>query len=124
MDFRRHGCWAWRKTEAEVASIGNTLSAKACFESGAPPERMERWCQGIHSETSGRPKFAVLVDYPSATSKPEVAAAELERLSGLGKVTWFQESNNPPDSRVPLLQFITKPAKLVLPTIGLVSNAD
>ena len=67
---------------------------------------------GIKLETSERPKFAVLDDYPSVTENAELPAAELVRLSGLSKIMWYPVSHVPPDLRVFPPQLIVKPEKV------------
>ena len=53
----------------------------------------------------------VLSDYPSVAEDRQRAAAELDRLAGLGKIHWYEEGSRPPDLRVCPSHLIVKGGK-------------
>ena len=91
--------------------MGNTLSADACKRTRVFPECSRRRSRGIAVQTTEDTGFAVLGDYASARERPEEAVAERGRPAGAGKILWYREDGDPPDSRVCLSQPIAKPGR-------------
>ena len=100
----------WRASEDKAARTGKTLPLKACVEMEASFWRP----QWKRSETSGRPRVAVLDDYYSVTENPEEVAAELDRSSGLSKNTWRLDGGAPPGLRVCPPQLIATPVEVCM----------
>ena len=61
---------------------------------------LQLWFRGIVLETTSPLAEVALGDYPSAKEQPSVAAAELDRLSALGKIRWYLRGDRPPNMRV------------------------
>ena len=78
---------------------------------GVSPWCPRRQFQGIRFETAGSPQLAVSGDNSSVTKDAEGVAAELDLLSGFGKITWYPEAHVPPDLRACTPQLGVKPGK-------------
>ena len=86
--------------EDRTGTKGQSLSAKACGAAGVDPEVAPLWFDGIALAFAEEPRVAVLPDYPSVVGDRQVAAVELDRLAGLGKIHCYEEGSRPPDLRV------------------------
>ena len=96
----------WRAEEDRAASAGNPLPTLACMGAGVDESTLGRWYRGIKLDFRYVSPVALSQDYPSVKHEPEVAAAELGRLSSLGEIHCFGEDCAPPDLRV-------RPSKLI-----------
>ena len=67
---------------------------------GVGPEVASLWFNGIRLTFAGEPPAAVLPDYPSVAEDGQRAAAELDRLAGLGRIYGYRGGSCPPDLRV------------------------
>ena len=55
------------------------------------------------------PPRVALQDYPSVRTQPELAAAEVGRLTAMGEITWYPGCCHPLDLRMCPSQLIAKP---------------
>ena len=104
----------WRKAEDVTAATGNSLSPTACRGAGVEDRFLKLWFRGIELEARTMPDRVQIDDYPSVRQQAEVAGEELDRLTALGKIHWYQLDSPPPDLRVCPSQLIVKPDKVRL----------
>ena len=75
-------------------------SARAWEPLGVDPGVARLWFNGISLTFTEEPPVVVLPDYPSVAEDRQRAAAELDRLAGLGRIYWYEGDSYPPDLRV------------------------
>ena len=83
--------------EGRTATKGQSLSARAREAAGVDPEVAPRWFDGITLTFAEEPRVVIPPDYPSVVDDRQLAAVELDRLAGMGKIHWYEEGSYPPD---------------------------
>ena len=76
----------WRVREDRAATSGTTLSVHACVAAGVEDLMLEHGFRGIKLEFRSARPAVVSQAYPSAQKRPDVVAAEPDRLASLGKI--------------------------------------
>ena len=70
------------------------------------------WFEGFGLTFTEEPPVVVLPNHPSVAKGRQRAAAELDRLAGLGKIHWYQGGLRPPDLRVRPPHLVAKEDKV------------
>ena len=79
-----------------------------CRTFGIDDELIEVWRHGVVLEGHELADTFNVPDYPSVLSQPDVAAAELDRLTQEGKIHWFEPQRVPSDLNIAPTTLILK----------------
>ena len=74
----------WREGGGCTAARGLSVSERECRELGVDANMASQWFGGVELPLAEVPPVVTLQDYPSASEGRQRAAAELDRLAGLG----------------------------------------
>ena len=100
----------WRHDEDTTTQRGLTISDTACYEHGADLDFMTVALGGVVYPL--RPGLAprICEDYPNYTGNKE-AGAEIDRLTSLNKIHWYEPGSTPPDLLIAPSKVVIKPDK-------------
>ena len=86
---------------------------KAHIDAGAGDCYLRLWPQSVRLELTENPQCVELENHSSPRDSPELAAAGLDRLEAVGKITWCPSGCRRPDLRACPSQLIVKPDKVL-----------
>ena len=94
----------------EDASLAqrNTINFDMCHTFGIDTELIEVWRHGVVLEGHELADTFNVPDYPSVLAQPDVAAAELDRLTQEGKIHWYDPQRVPSDLNIAPTTLIMK----------------
>ena len=79
---------SWRSMVDRAAAAGNSLCVRACVDAGMGDYFLELSLQCISPELVESPPRVALEDFPSVRHRPVLAAAEMDRLTAMLKISW------------------------------------
>ena len=109
-----------RITDIEDTAMhqSNAINIGFCRSLGVREPFLDEWSQGVILEGANLAPPLDIPNYPGLLNHATEAAAELERLTSLGKIFWYPIGSAPHDLDVAPANIIIKSGKNASSTIG------